>query len=266
MDNNISHILDPITPKKFFTEYWNKKHLVIRRNKFKNIFTWNDFDIYMNRFPRVSNLQVIDYDAKHDKWCLDKVRNGKMKLPMLRKADVYDYFKNKNKSIVIPFAEYENKHLVDLCFEFEKFFGKGTANIYISPNAKSKSYPAHADSTENFLFHTEGRVKWIIYEEFAPGKPKNILDEFILEAGDLLYIPQFQFHEVKTIGPRILCSLHFRNKERQSLENFKVTTKQQSDRDKWYNWKPELYNKQGDINPDFAYNFRHTGGWKKKYL
>ena len=64
MDNNIHHILDPITPKKFFTEYWNKKHLVIRRNKFKNIFTWNDFDIYMNRFPRVSNLQVIDYDAK----------------------------------------------------------------------------------------------------------------------------------------------------------------------------------------------------------
>ena len=174
--DNIHKILDPITPKKFFTEYWNKKHLVIRRNKFKNIFTWNHFDIYMNRFPRVSNLQVIDYDAKHEKWCLDKVRSGKVKLPMLKKADVYDYFKNKNKSIVIPFAEYENKHLVDLCFEFEKYFGKGTANIYISPSAKSKSYPAHADSTENFLFHTEGRVKWIIYEEFAPGKPKNILE------------------------------------------------------------------------------------------
>ena len=34
----IEQILDPITPEKFFKEYWNKKHLVIRRNNFKNLY------------------------------------------------------------------------------------------------------------------------------------------------------------------------------------------------------------------------------------
>jgi ribosomal protein L16 Arg81 hydroxylase len=261
----IEQILDPITPRKFFKEYWNKKHLVIRRNSFKNLYTWNHFSNYLNQYPKINNLQIIDYNDKNDRWCLDKIRKGELKAPMISKQKVYDLFKNKNKTIVIPFAEYQNKALVDVCFTLERFFGSGQSNVYISPSAKSKSFPAHADSTENFLFHTEGRVKWKIYEEFAPGKPKNVIDEFILEAGDLLYIPQFQFHEVETIGPRILVSCHFKNKERQSINNFKVTQIEDSKRNKWYNWKPELYIND-KINPDFAYNFRHTGGWKKKYL
>ena len=33
----IKYILDPIPVSLFFKEYWNKKHLVIRRNKYKNL-------------------------------------------------------------------------------------------------------------------------------------------------------------------------------------------------------------------------------------
>ena len=31
----IEDILDPISVKNFFQNYWQKKHLIIRRNKFK---------------------------------------------------------------------------------------------------------------------------------------------------------------------------------------------------------------------------------------
>ena len=38
-------ILDPVSPDTFFKEYWGKKHLIIRRNKFKDFeydgFNWN---------------------------------------------------------------------------------------------------------------------------------------------------------------------------------------------------------------------------------
>ena len=44
----LDDILDPISPKVFFSEYWGKKHLIIRRNKFKNLFTWNDFNNCLN--------------------------------------------------------------------------------------------------------------------------------------------------------------------------------------------------------------------------
>ena len=238
MKVTLDNILDPINPKVFFMEYWNKKHLILRRNKFKSLYTWVDFDKYLNQYPGIKGLQIVNQHPDHEKWCLDKVRTGKLKLPMLSKQEVYDEW-NKGKTFVIPFAEYQKKELVDICFEFEKYFEGGQANVYCSPKAESKSFPAHSDNTENFLFHTEGKVKWKIYKEFAPNKPKEILDEFILEAGDLLYIPQYQYHEVETIGPRILISVHFRNKPKQSLDHFKITPMEKNRRKKWYNWIPE---------------------------
>ena len=245
MKITIDEILDPISPKLFFKEYWNKKHLVIRRNKFKNLYTWQDFDKYLNQYPGIKGLQIVDQHPDHEKWCLDKVRTGKLKLPMLTKQQVYNEWL-KGKTFVIPFAEYQKKELVDICFELERYFDIGQSNVYCSPRADSKSFPAHSDQTENFLFHTEGKVKWTLYKEFAPNKPKEILEEFVLEAGDLLYIPQYQFHKVDTIGPRILISIHFHNKPRQSKDNFQITTVKGSRRKKWYNWVPErFYDKTG---------------------
>ena len=260
----IEDILDPISPKVFFTEYWNKKHLVIRRNKFKNLFTWVDFNKYLNQYPDMKGLQILNYRLDGDgRWCLDKVRKGKLKLPMLNKETLHKLWKD-GKSFVLPFAEYQKKELVDICHEFERYFQKGQCNVYASPRANSKSFPAHADQTENFLFHTEGRVKWTIYKEFAPNKPKEILEEFILEAGDLLYIPQYQFHKVDTIGPRILISVHFANKPKQSLENFQVSPLGAGNRNKWYEWSPQKpFDK---IGKRIEERRMVSNSWKQKYF
>jgi len=258
----IEEILDPISPKVFFTEYWNKKHLIIRRNKFKDLFTWDDFNKCMNLYPDLKGLQILNYRLDGDgRWCLDKVRKGTLKLPMLNKDTVYKLWK-EGKSLALPFAEYQKKEIVDICNEFEKYFHKGQANVYASPRAGSKSFPAHADNTENFLFQQEGKQKWTIYKEFAPGKPKEILEEFVLEAGDLLYIPQYQFHKVDTIGPRLMISIHFTNKPKQSLDNFTVSPLGKSKRTQWYNWTPSLPKKK-----PFQPQLRMVSDtWKKKYF
>jgi len=231
----IEEILDPISVNIFFKEYWQKKHLVIRRNKYKGLFTFNMLSDYLNRYPDVKSLQILDYDDNDTRWCLDK--HKKLKQPMLSKEEVYNLWK-KGKSLVIPFADYEKKALVDICFTLERYFGHGQVNVYASPKAESKSFPAHRDGTENFLFHTEGKTKWTIYEEFAPSKPETIVDEFVLEPGDLLYIPSYQYHKVDTIGPRILLSVHFQNKPDQTLQNFAITSHSKNKRSKWYNWAP----------------------------
>ena len=76
----IKEILDPVSPQVFFKEYWNKKHLILRRNKFKDLFTWNDFNKYLNQYPNMKGLQILNYRLDGDgRWCLDKVRNGKLK-------------------------------------------------------------------------------------------------------------------------------------------------------------------------------------------
>jgi len=260
MDNLLKELLDPVDPKVFFSKYWGKKHLVLRRNKFKNLFTWKDFEQYVNEFPKVPNLQIIGWDDKHEKWCLEKVKSGKLKLPMLTKTQVHKAW-TQGKSFVLPFSEYRKEILTNVCNTFEKYFDRGTVNVYASPGKDSKSFPAHADKTENFLFHTEGRVKWRIFKEFAPDKPKEILEEFVLEAGDMLYIPQFQYHEVIPIGARILCSIHFPNKKNQSLKNFKIS--KNSTREPWYKWQPEKYDENGHLNTeDFPYKWIHTKKWQ----
>mgnify|MGYP003126983201 FL=1 len=231
---SIEQILDPISVNDFFKNYWKKKHLVLRRNKFKDLYSFNDLDKYLNQYPDIKSLQILNYDNKDTRWCLDKVKNGKLKLPMLSKQDVYDLWK-QGKSFVIPFAEYQSKKLVDICFELEKYFANGQVNVYASPMANSKSFPAHADGTENFLFHVHGKVKWTLYKDF---KNKDILDEFVLEAGDLLYIPIGMYHKVETVGPRILLSIHFKNKNNQSLDKFIIGG--DNNRNKWYNWLPDL--------------------------
>ena len=76
----IEQILEPVGVANFFKNYWGKKHLVIRRNKFKDLFTWNDFNNCLNKYPYLKGLQIIDYKKEGDgRWCLDKVRNGKLK-------------------------------------------------------------------------------------------------------------------------------------------------------------------------------------------
>ena len=230
----LKDILDPIPVSLFFKEYWNKKHLIIRRNKYKDLFNWGHLTKYINRYPNVKHLQILDFDDKDNRWCLDKVKSGKLKEKLFTRHGIESLWK-KGKSLVIPFAEYENKQLLDMLFEFERYFKKGQVNVYISPKAGSKSFPAHADQTENFLFHQYGKVKWTIYKEFVPNKPKEILEEFILDQGDLLYIPQYQYHKVETIGPRILCSIHFTNKDKQSLKKFNISSPSENKREKWIN-------------------------------
>lgn len=260
----LKEILDPIDPKVFWLKYWNKKHLVIRRNKFKDLFTWNDFDKYLNQYPNMTGLQILDYRKDGDgRWCLDKVKKKKLKLPMLSKDKIYELWSKWGKSLVLPAAQDQKQDLVSILFELEKYFQRGFCNVYASPRANSKSFPAHADQTENFLFHTEGKVKWTIYKEFAPDKPKEILDEFILEAGDLLYIPQYQYHKVDTVGPRILISVHFENKPQQSLKKFKISTEKENKRNRWYDFKP----KQEKENKPKAAKWRmQSMNWKKKYF
>ena len=262
----IRDLLDPISPEVFFRKYWGKKHLLIRRNKFKNLFRWPDFDKYMNRYPAIKHLQIIDGQpsAKDGRWCYDKVTRGVLKAPKLKKAQIYKLWK-EGKTMVIPMCEYEKKELVNICHEFEKYFSRGFVNAYVSPIAQSKSFPPHADGTENFLFHQEGKTKWRIFEGFSPNKPGKVMDEFVLEAGDLLYIPQYQYHEAIPLGPRILLSIHFQNKPNQTLDKFAITKKGNSTRDSWYDWKPDTYYKNDKIIKD-DWGKMQSSSWKDKYF
>ena len=272
MDNiTIKDILNPVDPKRFWLHYWGKKHLVIRRNLFKTLFKWNDFNNVMNNYPdNLNHLQVLDYDGKGKSWCLNKVKSGKLKLPMLSKEKLFELWRS-GKTFVLPSAEYTKEKFVAICNEFERYFSRGTVNIYCSSKKDAVGFPAHCDQTENFLFHTEGKVKWTIYENSAPNRePGKVIDEFVLEPGDLLYIPQYKYHKAESLTPRISISIHFANKKNQTLKKFAITAKGKGMyRPKWYNWVPKdlYFNKKGYRTNEVPKRFRMGGSnWKKSYF
>ena len=237
--DNFKQLIDPMTIQEFFTKYWGKEHFVIKAQCgactewMKNLYTWDDFNKYVNQYPYIRGLQILNYDGKDGRFCLDKVRAKKLNQPFFKKNEIYDFWK-QGKSFVIPMAEYQKEELVKVCHDIEMYFGMGCANVYCSPGGGSKSFPPHADSTENFLLHNYGKTKWTMYKEFAPAKPKTIIAEYELEPGDLLYIPIGQYHKAESMTPRISTSVHFHNKKNQSIKHFKINSE---NREPYYNFK-----------------------------
>lgn len=246
--DSFKELIYPISEEEFFTKYWKKEHLVIKQgcskciNWMKNLYTWDDLNTYVNQYPHIKGLQILNYDDKDNRFCLDK--HKELKQPTLKKRDVYNLWK-RGKSMVIPLAEYQKEELLKTCFNLEQYFGIGCANVYMSPKGQSKSFPPHTDSTENFLLHSYGKTKWTIYKEFRGEEPKTVVAEYVLEPGDILYLPTFLYHKAESITPRISISVHFHNKKNQSLDNFEITSKKNNRREPWYDYK-KVVNENSD--------------------
>lgn len=92
------------------------------------------------------------------------------------------------------------------------FGANAFANAYFTPPGKQGFNP-HFDSHEVFIVQLEGQKRWSIFdvgpenvvlplrhERFSRDKysPGEKIDEFVLEPGDLLYIPRGRFHCAQT--------------------------------------------------------------------
>ena len=222
-------LIKPVGVENFYENYKGKRHFVIKSNRprFKDYFSWEEFDNYLNQmnigqWDRTNQLQIV---TDKGRWCKKKSPEKKTR------KEVHNLW-NDGHSFILTLAEFLNKTMWRQCQEFEKHYGVGQANIYCSKQKDAKVFPIHADSTDNFLFHVRGKIRWFIYNEFhhkgMPYEPNSttLLESFVLDEGDLLYIPKGQFHRVETLSPRISISFHFCEKI------------YPSNRNDWYDWKP----------------------------
>ena len=105
MMNSFEELIHPITLKEFFTKYWEKEHLVIRGSCtrctewMKSLYTWDMFNGYLNQYPDIKGLQVLNYDGQDGRWCLDKTVKEKKRI--FDKESIYNMW-NSGKSFVIP--------------------------------------------------------------------------------------------------------------------------------------------------------------------
>ena len=175
--------------------------------RFKDYFSWKEADNYLNSYGLSGHDRFPQCQIIHDKgkYCHRKAKHK------WDKQKIFQSWK-QGDSFVLSLSEFLNKQLWSQCEDFEEYYGRGQANIYMSSKKDARCFPTHADTTANFLFHVRGTIRWYIMNEYEKDcKPEDAtVDKVIdLEEGDLLYLPPKLYHRVDTLGPRISISFHF---------------------------------------------------------
>lgn len=203
----LQDILAPVSLEEFFTDYYEKKHLVIRKNNreaFKNVLTVQDLD---KMFYTVSNhhpnFRLVDHS-------LDEVPDPKTYT--VKNSDLIDPLKfvksfEAGCTLVMSNLEHKLEGCRRLTNEFESFFKHRTqSNIYLTPK-NAQGFATHYDSHDVFILQFEGSKTWRIYNNAMPLADKStafvkegfvpgpIEDEFTLEMGDVLYVPRGVVHD-----------------------------------------------------------------------
>ncbi|XP_028137779.2 ribosomal oxygenase 1 isoform X2 [Diabrotica virgifera virgifera] len=200
-------LIAPLSPTKFFEQYWEVKALHIQHNSphyFSDILTTARLDSIFREFPLyyTKNIDVVSYENG-----VKEVHNEQGKVVA---SALYDYYSNGCSIRLLNPQTYDQKvHL--LVSTLQEYFGTLVgANTYLTP-PNSQGFAPHYDDIEAFVIQLEGRKHWKLYKprgsdvlarESSPNlKHHDIGEPFMsvtLNAGDILYFPRGTIHEGRT--------------------------------------------------------------------
>lgn len=234
----LSSLLGPIPGKdSFFREFWQAKPAVIRRHNptfYRPIMQEGDLDAVLVHSRTASLMETLTGDADHpqnkqdEAWKLVKRITGEngefwssspnvtTRTQMLglspdaTDVEVARAAFAQGYSLIVNHLEDKWHGTAQLALVFEQELGYRTStNCYFTP-ARSQAFESHFDWMDAFVLQVEGSKRWRLYDalveqprpdmQFKPttqevGEP---FIDFVLEAGDLLYLPSGLIHEALT--------------------------------------------------------------------
>jgi 50S ribosomal protein L16 3-hydroxylase len=200
-------LLGGITPDQFFSEYWHKKPLLIRGAipGFAPILDAQELFELASRDDVESRL--INCDKQH--W---DMKNGPFdELPIHEK---------KNWTLLIQGVNLHDRRADALLRQFRFIPDARLDDLMISFATDGGGVGPHFDSYDVFLLQAHGQRRWKISAQkdlsLVEGMPLKILSrfkaeqEFVLEPGDMLYLPPHYAHDGIAIGECMTYSIGFR--------------------------------------------------------
>ncbi|HMP99052.1 MAG TPA: cupin domain-containing protein [Cyclobacteriaceae bacterium] len=200
-------VLHPLEPRDFFQQYYETKHLHIKRNDrlyYNNLLNLKSLsDLMYNQVLRFPDVRIVN--SKNSTISPDSYTyNG-------NKIKVDQVMKHFNDGATIIFsALHDYLPSMGLLTDFltKDFNHRFQTNIYLTPK-NSQGFKVHYDTHDVFILQTEGSKLWKLYstpialplktQEFETGKVEHgeVVHEVLLEKGDMLYVPRGLMHEAE---------------------------------------------------------------------
>ncbi|HVL75853.1 MAG TPA: cupin domain-containing protein [Noviherbaspirillum sp.] len=212
------NVLGAMSPQKFLREYWHKRPLLIRGAiaGFKPVLS-REALFGMAADPAVESRLITHQD---ERWT---VEHGPFKrLPSTRKP---------HWTALIQGVNLHDDKAAALLEQFRFIPDARLDDLMISYATDGGGVGPHFDSYDVFLLQALGRRRWRISAQddltLVEGLPLKILkhfeaeEEYVLEPGDMLYLPPHVAHDGIAEGECMTYSIGFRAPSYQELgENF----------------------------------------------
>ncbi len=207
--NKALPLLGGLSPDQFMKRHWQKKPLLIRQ-------AVPNMKPLIERAELLSMLENEEVESRHivrkgAKWTLKKG-------PMARKS--LPSFKTPDWTVLIQGVDLHHDAVHALLQQFRFVPDARLDDLMISFATDGGGVGPHFDSYDVFLLQAQGQRKWRIGRqkkfELQEGVPLKILKdfkpetEFVLNPGDMLYLPPGYAHDGVAIGECMTYSVGFR--------------------------------------------------------
>ena len=217
MATTLNDLLAPLTPERFFAEYYDKQPLHVRGGaaKFASVLSWRGIDRLLDMTHAWSSHSLkLMLDAQAvlpEQFCTRATgRDGQPVLqPDARKLREWVA---RGASLVMNDVDSLTPGLASVSEALEDAgLGKTQANVYVSFRSH-KAFPAHFDTHDVWAVQVEGEKTWNLWSgraEWPISHPAfrslgqahheqakgTLREKVVLKAGDLLYLPRGWYHD-----------------------------------------------------------------------
>lgn len=209
-------LLGGMTAETFLQDYWHKKPLLIR-GALTDVGVPVDL-AWLTELSRSEDVESRLIEFKQGKWSLER---GPFRPGRLRRLPESDW------TILVQNVNHHLPHIADILWRFDFMPYARLDDLMISYAPPGGTVGPHFDSYDVFLLQVGGRKHWQISsqqdEAFIEDAPIKVLkdfrmeEEFVLEHGDMLYLPPRYAHYGVALEPGMTYSIGFRAPSAQEL-------------------------------------------------
>jgi 50S ribosomal protein L16 3-hydroxylase len=209
-------LLGGLTPSQFMKRHWQKKPLLVRN-------AIPDFVPCVNRTELVA---MAGQEGVESRLIVNSDKGWKMKHGPLPKRSLPP-FSQKKWTFLVQGVDLHHDGVHALMQQFRFVPDARLDDLMISYATDGGGVGPHFDSYDVFLLQAHGQRRWRIGREkdlsLQPGVPLKILqnfeaeEEFVLNPGDMLYLPPKYAHDGISEGECMTWSIGFRSPQQGEL-------------------------------------------------